>query len=79
MAQSRDGPALIGPSPSESQAKSVIELKTNKRPRTNRYNLTRRETEVLRLLAKGNSNTQIASRLGISPHTVKSHVINIFN
>jgi DNA-binding CsgD family transcriptional regulator len=42
-------------------------------------NLTPRETEVLHLLAKGHSNTRIASRLGISPHTVKSHVINIFN
>lgn len=42
-------------------------------------NLTDRETQVLSLLAKGFSNTQIASRLEISPHTVKSHVINIFN
>jgi DNA-binding CsgD family transcriptional regulator len=42
-------------------------------------NLTQRETQVLHLLTKGHSNTQIASRLEISPHTVKSHVINIFN
>jgi PAS domain S-box-containing protein len=51
----------------------------NKRPRTKNYHLTRRETQVLNLMAKGHSNTRIASRLGISPHTVKSHVINIFN
>ncbi len=43
------------------------------------YNLTRRETHVLRLLAKGHANTEIAVRLQISHHTVKSHVINIFN
>lgn len=49
------------------------------RARTKNNNLTRRETQVLHLLAKGYSNTQIASRLEISPHTVKSHVINIFN
>jgi PAS domain S-box-containing protein len=41
--------------------------------------LTCRETQVLRLLAKGHSNPQIATCLAISPHTVKSHVINIFN
>ena len=47
--------------------------------RTKNNNLTRRETQVLHLLAKGHSNPQIASRLGISTHTVKSHVIHIFN
>jgi DNA-binding CsgD family transcriptional regulator len=41
--------------------------------------LTPRETQVMQLLVKGSSNTQIASRLKISPHTVKSHVTNIFN
>jgi DNA-binding NarL/FixJ family response regulator len=49
------------------------------RPRTNIYRLTPRETQVLDLVAKGYSNTRIASRLAISPHTVKSHVIHIFN
>jgi PAS domain S-box-containing protein len=49
------------------------------RPRTKNYRLTHRETQVLDLMAKGYSNTRIASRLEISPHTVKSHVIHIFN
>jgi DNA-binding CsgD family transcriptional regulator len=49
------------------------------RPRTQNYHLTQRETQVLNLMTKGYSNTRIASRLAISPHTVKSHVINIFN
>jgi DNA-binding CsgD family transcriptional regulator len=49
------------------------------RTRTLNYGLTRRETHVLRLMAKGHANTKIAARLQISPHTVKSHVINIFN
>src|SRR5437773_3845426 len=38
--------------------------------------LSRREREVLRLLAAGESNRQIARRLGLSPHTVERHVAN---
>ena len=40
--------------------------------------LTLRETEVLRLVAKGFSNREIASILSIRPDTVKTHVKNIF-
>ena len=36
--------------------------------------LTSREQEVLRLLAEGLANKQIAVRLSISEHTVKFHV-----
>jgi LuxR family maltose regulon positive regulatory protein len=41
--------------------------------------LTARELEVLRLLADGSSNQQIAHQLVISLHTVKLHVKHIFN
>ncbi|HKZ83407.1 MAG TPA: response regulator transcription factor [Anaerolineae bacterium] len=40
--------------------------------------LTSREVEVLRLLAQGQANKQIAARLGISERTVKFHVSAIF-
>jgi DNA-binding NarL/FixJ family response regulator len=39
--------------------------------------LTDREIEVLRMLAEGFSNKEIASRLGISDHTVKFHISSI--
>ncbi len=35
--------------------------------------LTRRETEILRLIAKGRSTRQIADNLHLSPHTVQTH------
>jgi len=41
--------------------------------------LTERETEVLRLLAQGQSNKQIAHCLHISEKTVKTHVSNILS
>src|SRR5215468_1286993 len=39
--------------------------------------LTRREIEVLRLLARGFGNKEIAVRLGISEHTAKFHISSI--
>jgi DNA-binding NarL/FixJ family response regulator len=39
--------------------------------------LTERETDVLRLLAQGQSNQEIARNLNISATTVRSHVSNI--
>jgi DNA-binding CsgD family transcriptional regulator/ArsR family metal-binding transcriptional regulator len=41
--------------------------------------LSPREVEVLRLVAEGASNPEISERLSISHHTVKSHIIHIFN
>lgn len=40
--------------------------------------LTRREIDVLKLLAEGLFNKEIASKLDISERTVKNHVSNIF-
>ncbi|MEP7009573.1 MAG: response regulator transcription factor [Acidobacteriota bacterium] len=39
--------------------------------------LTRREVDVLRLLAKGNTNRQIAGLLGLSMRTVENHRANL--
>jgi len=41
--------------------------------------LTERETDVLRLLAQGQANKQIARRLSIAEKTVKVHVSNILS
>lgn len=41
--------------------------------------LTKREIQVLQMVAQGATNPEISDKLFISPHTVKSHVDNIFN
>ena len=46
---------------------------------TDGMSLTDRELEVLALMAEGLTNAEIARVLCLSPHTVKSHVVHIFN
>ena len=45
----------------------------------NRYNLTRRELQMVQALAGGMTNKDIASHFGISEFTVKYHLANIFD
>ena len=40
--------------------------------------LTRKEMETLRLLSTGSSTEHIAQELKVSPHTVKTHIYNLF-
>ena len=54
-------------------ARLMREVRAPESPET----LTERETEVLRLLAKGKSNKEIAHDLTISEPTVKTHVSSI--
>ena len=42
-------------------------------------NLTERELEVIKALAQGKSNKEIAQTLGISEKTVRNHASNIYN
>ncbi len=41
--------------------------------------LTKREHEVVNLIARGMSNKEISSELNLAVHTVKSHVHNILD
>lgn len=60
--------------------KKINKICKNYTPKLN-YNedLSKREIDVLRLLAKGFSNKEIADKLNISIHTVMSHRKNIMD
>jgi DNA-binding CsgD family transcriptional regulator len=47
-------------------------------PQEEKVNLTARELEVLRLIADGRTDREIATALEISPNTATRHVANIF-
>ena len=57
----------------------VIELALKKRkgPPKNAVRMTKRELEIIALIADGLSNKDIAQRLNIATYTVKSHVHNV--
>ena len=52
-------------------------LKRGKEPLRNAVRMTKREREIIALIANGLSNKGIAHRLNIATYTVKSHVHNI--
>ena len=58
--------------PPEISAKAIAQMR-NPGPQ-----LTRREREVVALLATGASNAQIAQELFVTEATVKSHLVNVF-
>src|SRR2546428_12260737 len=64
--------------PSETSTSSAEAFPASSRQGVPKRTLSRRETEVLRLLAAGESNAQIARRLGISEYTIERHVVNIY-
>ncbi|NIW44639.1 MAG: response regulator, partial [Gammaproteobacteria bacterium] len=61
-------------------ARVIVEIQGNKEDEFNPLNdLTKREMEILKLIADGSNNSEIAKKLVISMHTVKGHVSNILS
>lgn len=48
------------------------------RGRVSDHDLTERELQILRMIGSGVRNADIAESLCISPHTVKTHIYNVF-
>ena len=75
------GEALLDPAVQRRVIQAVVghEHPASRRAQRVPDDLTPREAEVLRLLAQGLNNREIAERLVITEATVKTHVNNIFS
>ncbi|MBL7943950.1 MAG: response regulator transcription factor [Flavobacteriales bacterium] len=62
---------------SSSIARRVVESFQQRKSETD-FDLTLREREILDLLAQGNRNKQIADKLFLSPHTIRTHIYHIY-
>jgi DNA-binding NarL/FixJ family response regulator len=73
-----DGEALLAPTVTRRLVAEFARLRPTLPPRPDALaELTPRETEVLRLVAEGLSNGEIAERLVVSDETVKTHVSRV--
>ena len=69
--------AKAGDAPLDPRAGRVL-LESRRSPVPRQDELTERELDVLRLVAEGMANKQIARKLGISERTVKAHLTSVF-
>ena len=70
---------LGGGSPMNSRiARRVLELFSRLVPPRKDYGLTARETEILQQMVEGRIKKEIASHVGLSVHTVNTHMRNIY-
>ena len=74
-----DGNALIAPSVTKRLLERFSESTTNGRAVEPVAPLSEREQEVLRTVAKGSTNSEIAEELHISLSTVKTHLTSLMN
>ncbi|WNF29895.1 response regulator transcription factor [Streptomyces sp. C11-1] len=73
-----DGHALLAPEITGRLISEFTRQRAGARPPRSVEGLTAREAEVLVLIAQGLSNADIADRLTITDHTVKTHINRLF-
>ncbi len=74
-----EGGTIVKPAVTQRLLKGLEHLQTDFSSLDRPDPLTDRETEILRLMAGGYSNKEIANSLGVAEGTVKNHVSNILS
>jgi DNA-binding NarL/FixJ family response regulator len=72
-----EGDSLLAPSITRRVIEDYVSHPRARRPAAELESLTERELDVLRLLARGMSNAEVAGRLVLGEATVKTHVSNL--
>jgi len=75
----RSGESVLDSMATRKLLERVVNISTETTEEKMRGQLSPRETEILRLAARGMSNRDIAQSLDLSMRTVKAHLSNIFN
>lgn len=75
----RPGEHLIVARETEAKRATAPAARRNGSAAANAPRLTRRETEVIALVADGNSAREIGARLALSPATIKTHLASIYH
>ena len=73
-----DGNALLAPSVTRRIINEFAQRTPRKDLNEKLNSLTEREIEVMRLIAKGKTNSEIAADLFVGETTVKTHISNLF-
>ena len=73
-----DGNALLAPSVTRRIINEFAQRTPRKDLKEKLNSLTEREIEVMRLIAKGKTNSEIAADLFVGETTVKTHISNLF-
>jgi DNA-binding NarL/FixJ family response regulator len=71
------GEALLAPSVTQKVIEEFIEQPARHSSEAELGRLTARETEILKLLATGKSNAELAGHLFVGEGTIKTHVSNV--
>jgi DNA-binding NarL/FixJ family response regulator len=71
------GDALLAPSVTRTVIEGFVQRRTRRIDESELRRLTERETEILRLLATGKSNSELAAYLFLGEGTIKTHVSSV--
>ncbi len=79
MRLAANGEAVLSPKIYQQVLKYALRYNTKPVVLDSGLKLTSREIDIIRMVARGLGNKEIAAKLNLGPRTVKGHMVDIFN